>query len=239
MHEKQREFFKKSLESNRLSHAYIFAGLKNLGKKDFAREVAEIIGCKFPDLMIIESKERKEISIAKIREVQNFLAYKAYNGGFKTVIVDEAHLMNREAQSCFLKTLEEPRGQTLIILISSRLDMLLPTIFSRCQVIKFLGKPVLTQQQIDEENKILKDFLKIANANLSEKFKYAKLLDTESNNVQQIILVMQKYFREKLLTDPCNKKVKDFLNLSEEIASKLLFTNANPKLALEVLLMEI
>lgn len=239
MHEKQKEFLKKSFETNRLSHAYIFTGLKNLGKKKFAEEFAKIIGCNFPDLMLIEAKDRKEISIAKIREVQKFLAYKAYNGGFKIVIVDEAHLMNKEAQSCFLKTLEEPKGQTLIILISSRPDMLLPTIFSRCQLIKFLGKPFQNQQQIDKENKILQDFLKIAYANLSEKFKYVKSLDLELNNAEQIILVMQKYFREKLLANPFDKKTKKFLDLSEEINNKLLFTNASPKLALEVLLMEI
>jgi len=238
-HKKQWEFLKNSFEANQLSHAYLFIGRDNLGKRDFAKNFTEFIGCKFPDLMIVESEAQKEIPIIKIREVQNFLAYKAYNGGYKAVIVDNAHLMNQEAQSCFLKTLEEPKGNTLIILISSKHDMLLPTIFSRCQAIKFSGRPVQTKQQIDNENKILQDFIKVASANLSEKFKYVKSLDLESKTAGQIILVMQKYFREKLLADPYDKKAKNFLNLSEEISSKLLFTNANPKLALEILLMEI
>jgi DNA polymerase-3 subunit delta' len=238
-HKKQWEFIKNKFESEQLSHAYLFTGANGLGKKDFAKQLAELVGCKFPDLMVVEPEGEKEISIAKTREVQNFLSYKSYNGGFKIVIVDYAHLMNQEAQSCFLKTLEEPKGKTLLILISSRPDMLLPTIFSRCQTIKFLGKPILDRQKIEEENKILHELLQVAGGDLSEKFKYAKALNPESSTVAKIVLVLQKYFREKLLSNPSDKKAKMILKLSEEINTKLLFTNANPKLALEILLMEI
>jgi DNA polymerase III delta prime subunit len=81
-----------------------------LGKKEFAKEFAEFIGCKFPDLMCIKPEEGGQIQIAKIREAQNFLSFKSYYGGFKSVIVQDAEKMNQEAQSCFLKTLEEPKG---------------------------------------------------------------------------------------------------------------------------------
>lgn len=238
-HQKQWEFLKKKFEQNQLSHAYLFSGEKYLGKKAFAEEFAEFVGCKFPDLMIVSPEDGKEIPIAKIREVQNFLSYKSYNGGFKIVIVDGAHFMNQEAQSCFLKTLEEPKGGTLLILISSKPDMLLPTILSRCQTIKFLGKPVLNQQKFEQENKILQDLLKVADSDFSEKFKYAKSLDFEHQSASEIVEVLQKHFRKQLLDNPSDKKAKKILELSQEINNKLLFTNANPKLALEILLMEI
>ena len=189
-HQKQWDFLKKKFEAGQLSHAYLFSGDRYLGKKTFARKFAEFVGCKFPDLMVVKPEDGKEISIAKIREIQKFLAYKSYNGGFKIVIVDDAHFMNQEAQSCFLKTLEEPKGKTLLILISSKPDMILPTILSRCQTIKFLGKPALSQQKIEQENKILQDFLKVASCEFSEKFKYAKSLDADQQKLGDILEVL-------------------------------------------------
>jgi len=145
-HKKQWEFLKKKLDVDQLSHAYLFTGEEGIGKKLFAKEFAELAGCKFPDLMTVKEQNRKdekfgdggEIKISQIREVQNFLSYKSYNGLYKTVIIDDAEKMNQEAQSCFLKTLEEPKGKTLLFLITSKPDMILPTIFSRCQ--GFAGK---------------------------------------------------------------------------------------------------
>ncbi len=241
-HRKQWEFLKNKFELNQLSHAYLFTGSREIGKKTFALEFAEFIGCKFPDLKIVTKKEDKtEIDISQIREVQNFLAYKSYNGGIKMVIVDEAEKMNQEAQSCFLKTLEEPKGKTLLILISSKPDMLLPTIISRCQQIKFFKPKDLPEnpERLRKEQEILKDLLPVINSNLADKFKYVKGIDFEKQNAVEIVEVMQKYFRNKLLNDFSDKKANKFLELSEEINNKLIFTNANPKLALEILLMEI
>jgi len=67
------------------------------------------------------------------------LSLKPYYCSFKVVLVDEAEKMNQEAQSCFLKTLEEPKGNTLLILISERPETIMPTILSRCQTIKFFN----------------------------------------------------------------------------------------------------
>lgn len=234
-HEKQWNFLKKKFEQNQLSHAYLFTGSEGIGKKLFAKEFSEFIGCKFPDLLVAEPVEGKEIPVVKIREIQNFLAYKSYNGGFKIVIVDDAHLMSQEAQNCFLKTLEEPKGQTILFLISSKPDMLLATIFSRCQAIKFF-KPKNLPENLEKSKKekiILNELLPVLNASYAEKFKYAKSIDFEKQNAGEIVQVLQKYLRQDLL------KNREILRLTEEINNKLLFTNANQKLALEILLMEI
>jgi len=241
-HKKQWEFLKNKFEQDRLSHACLFTGPKDIGKKDFAAEFAEFIGCKFPDLKIIKKKEDKtEIDIAQIREVQNFLAYKSYNGGFKVVIVDGAERMNQEAQSCFLKTLEEPKGKTLIILITSKPAIMLSTISSRCQTVKFFKQKEVkvSPEKLKREKQILESFAPLINSTLAEKFKYVKSIDFEQQDISEILEVMQNYFREKLLADVSDKKVKNILKLIEEINNKLLFTNVNPKLALEILLMDI
>ena len=184
-HEKQWDFLKKKFERNELSHTYLFAGQDQIGKKLFAKEFSEFIGCRFPDLMIVLPENGKEIPISKIREVQKFLSYKSYNGGFKIVVVDDAHLMNQEAQSCFLKTLEEPKGSTILFLISSKPDMLLPTISSRCQAVKFF-RPKNFQpnpEKLAKEQIILSELLKVINSELSEKFKYVKSIDFEKQKI--------------------------------------------------------
>jgi len=256
-HQKQWEFLKSKFESGSLSHAYLFSGNEKIGKNSFAKEFAEFVGCRFPDLMIIQSEDGKEIPIAKVREVQSFLSYKSYNGNFKIVIVEGAHLMNQEAQSCFLKTLEEPKGQTLLLLVSSKPEMLLDTIRSRCQQIKFFGRQIENQQQIEEEIKLLEGLLKVAGCQLSEKFKYAKSLDFEEQKLVEILIPFEKYLRYLLLkktgTDEKSyfskihsalenypvSKLKSIINLTEDINNKLIFSNVNQKLALEILLLEI
>ena len=281
-HKKQKEFLGKKAELDQLSHAYLFSGEDAIGKKLFALEFAKSVNCKeknspcqkcfnclaiergnFPDLMIINESNKKdekfgdggEIKIGQIREVQNFLSYKSYYGSFKIVVVDDAEKMNQEAQSCFLKTLEEPRGKTLLLLISSKPDMLLSTITSRCQNIKFSkpkNLPINSESQ-EKEQKILDDLLSVISLSFSEKFKYVKTIDFEKQNASDILKVLQKYLRHLLMVKLGTEKgqskddnfkkytieeLKKILNLIEDISKKLTFTNANPKLALEILLME-
>lgn len=120
-HKKQWEFLRNKSELNQLSHAYLFSGAKEIGKKTLAIEFVKLLNClgekkpcqkcvncqmieknSFPDFRIITRKEGKsEIDISQIREIQNFLSYKSYYGSFKTVVVDNAEGMNQEAQSCF------------------------------------------------------------------------------------------------------------------------------------------
>jgi len=256
-HNKQWNFFKEKFESGQLSHSYLLSGPENIGKQNFAKEFSEFIGCRFPDLMILEPQGKEEIAIAKIREIQNFLSYKSYNGGFRTVIVNRAHLMNSEAQNCFLKTLEEPKGQTLIFLISSKPDLLLDTIKSRCQQIKFFGKPQATPEELAKEEAILKEILKVVAADVAEKFKYAKSIDFDQMQLQDILNSLERHARYMIfkkvvgdqkkyfanLNSPMEsysvEKLKKIIELIEDANSKALFGNINQKLALENLLLEI
>jgi len=270
-HQKQWDFLKRKFEQNQLSHAYLFAGGSQLGKKTFAKEFVKYINCSgdkkpcqkcvncqmiekgsFPDFMSVKAEDDGEVKISKIREVQNFLSYKSYYGSFKTVIIDNAENMNNEAQSCFLKTLEEPKGSTILFLISSKPDMLLPTISSRCQTVKFFRSKNFqpNSEKLAKEQIILSELLKVINSDFSEKFKYVKSIDFEKQKIGEILEVLQKYFRQLLLVkigvlkskdaDSCPvSKLKKVINLIEALNFQTLFTNASPKLALEILLMEI
>jgi DNA polymerase-3 subunit delta' len=89
-----------------------------------------------PDFLFIEP-ESGQIRIEEIRAIEDTLSLKPFEGRWKIVIVDEAHMMNSYAANAFLKTLEEPPRESLIILISSNADRLPDTIRSRCSRLNF------------------------------------------------------------------------------------------------------
>ena len=161
----------RSASKNKLAHAYLFCGSSGAGKITLAKEFVKWLFCEkvksgelssgqscgvcrscqeieknsHPDLLVVSAdKEGKsaEIGISRIRDLQHQLLFYPYKSSFKVVIIEEAHNLTREAANAFLKTLEEPSSQSLIILTSSAWDSVLPTILSRCQLIKFLPVPL-------------------------------------------------------------------------------------------------
>jgi DNA polymerase III gamma/tau subunit len=216
----------------------------------------------FPDLIVVKSsdsessqknkKDMMSIEIDQIRDVQNFLGYKSYYGGYKSVIMENAERMTVEAQNCFLKNLEEPRGKTIIFLISSNSDFLLPTIYSRCQSVFFENSG--SSDKISE-NIELGGLLNIINKDLSEKFKYAKSVNLDGDNFDKILDELQRHFRGLLLAKIRIKsdvnmvigangsysveKIKSILKVIENIKYQVATSNVNSKLTLEVVLLEL
>jgi len=142
-HQKQWQFLRKSAEAGRISHAYLFVGQAQLGKKTLAIEFVKrllvdenIQEKQHPDFIFVEPKG-DEIQISQIREFIRRLSFKPLISPFKAAIIDQAHCMNQEAQNCLLKTLEEPKGRAVLILITEHPETLFPTILSRCEIIKF------------------------------------------------------------------------------------------------------
>lgn len=113
-----------------------------------------------PDVVLIQPY-KGEIRIKIIRKLEEFLSYKAYEGKWKVVIIDGADSMNKTASNAILKTLEEPPGQSILLLISALPEMLSLTIRSRCQRIYFSPLPlkdmnrVLESQFPGEDSEIL------------------------------------------------------------------------------------
>jgi DNA polymerase III subunit delta' len=155
--------FTQILASNRLSHAYIFAGPSGVGKFLFARTLAKILicengekdkwvvkgcskcrACKLadknsnPNLRIVEvEKGNQEINIEAVRDIEKELMLMPFYKSYRIFIINDAERMSEESANAFLKTLEEPVKNTVIIMVVSKLAALLPTILSRCQIIRF------------------------------------------------------------------------------------------------------
>jgi DNA polymerase-3 subunit delta' len=139
-HEKQIKLLKEILNSGKIPHAFLFCGKEKLGKRKIAFEFSSWIlnssPQNHPDFFYVEPI-KNQISIEQIRDLIWKISLKPFKSKYKVAIVDSANRMTLEAQNCFLKTLEEPKGNSIIILISESENLLLPTIVSRCQKIKF------------------------------------------------------------------------------------------------------
>jgi len=152
-HTGQIDLLRRALASDRLGHAYLFYGPEGVGKKLVALSIARALFCSeggcgvcsvcrkvdhhnHPDLHLLEP-DGANIKIDQIRELQRELALHPLEAERKIALLDRADTLNLAAANSFLKTLEEPPGSALIILLSAHPERLLPTIRSRCQPLPF------------------------------------------------------------------------------------------------------
>ena len=151
-----KEYLKKSIKDKNISHGYIFEGAKGIGKLNMAVFFAKSLLCRdfdkepcnicsscikinsmnHPDLHIISSED-KSIKREAIDDLIVSVYQKPYESDRKIYIINNSEDMTMQAANTFLKTLEEPAGNTTIILLTQNCNLLIPTIVSRCQIIKF------------------------------------------------------------------------------------------------------
>jgi len=135
-------YLRRAHEQNRLAHAYLISGPRGSGKQLLAAEVASLVnGTKASDVFSVkardifiaqpESKSRR-IIIEQIRDLEHTLQMRASNGRRKVAIISEADRLQPQAANAFLKTLEEPPKDSLLLLLSSLPEALPDTILSRC-----------------------------------------------------------------------------------------------------------
>lgn len=147
----------KAIASGRLAHAYLFEGPPGVGKFTTAIELAHYLLCRETSphqtcrvrktiengtnlyvAVIRLDPERRNISINDIRDIViPALWRKSGNGKYKVIVIDEADYLGVEAQNALLKTLEEPPPNSIIVLICTSREALLPTVISRCQIVRF------------------------------------------------------------------------------------------------------
>ena len=118
-HKKQQEFLERIIKEG--SRSLLFTGPESLGKKAvalaFFTSLFQEKPFNHPDFILINPFEGR-IRINQIRELSNRISLKPIKSPSFGIIVDQAHLMNREAQNCFLKTLEEPKSNAILILVT-------------------------------------------------------------------------------------------------------------------------
>jgi len=231
------EGLRSALKCGRIAHAYIFSGPVGAGKKKVACGLAasllcsaqrdgyacgsckDCIQCKsgnHPDLLEIYPKGAS-VRIEQIRDMQKHLGFRSFQGGAQVCIINSADTMTTEASNCLLKTLEEPAGKVIFILITTAPGALLPTILSRCQQMQF---PVL---KFTEEEGSLREALEtlkmIEQAGFLEAIEIAeKYAGLSRENIYGHLGIMSLFLRDVLVwKEAGDVDLLGYTNLLEEI----------------------
>ena len=208
------------IKSKSFANGYIFCGAEGVGKKEaafqfikeifkqssFNDRIEENIN-NHPDFLIIEpislletkvSKSGSEIiKVAQIRNIKSFLGQKSITSEKKIVLITDAHLLNEAASNCLLKTLEEP-SNGIFILLTSKLNILLDTIISRCQMVRFRS---LSAKRITS---ISKEYLDPLKYSINRKLNVQDLINSANGSPGQLL-----------------KNIEIWNELSDEITNKL------------------
>ena len=234
-------YLKKSIANKRLAHAYLFAGSANVGKKTVALAfVKHLTGQNaeglHPDVLLVEPaveekkgvKKELEISIDQARRIRKQMSLSPHQANYKAAIIDQAEKMSRQAANALLKTLEEPAGRVIIILIATSPKALPETIVSRCQLVNFLpvaaaeikkklpkasdkiirrscGRPGLVINYLENpalikgQQNILDDLNKLLSSDLNSRYLYVEKLAKDVSLARSVLSTWLLFFRDLAL----------------------------------------
>lgn len=129
------DVLKAAIKNKKIAHAYLFAGARGTGKTTVARILARSLGVSDKDLYEIDAASNTGVD--HIRELREGVSVVPLDSPYKFYIIDEAHMLSRNAWNAFLKTLEEPPSHVLFVLATTERDKVPDTIQSRCEIYTF------------------------------------------------------------------------------------------------------
>lgn len=307
------------ISQNRLKHAYLITGPRGIGRRTLALRFSQALNCPesielglpcqrcktciqiehgtYPDLAVVLPDEPgSPIKVDQIRDLQRSLALAPYAAKFRIALLPQFELSTESAANALLKTLEEPPTQVMMLLTSETTDTLLPTIVSRCEIIRLRPVPLkkvergliemwdLPQKQaallaqlsggrpgiahafhhdsnlLLHRQSFLEEHFRVLKSDRVERFAFAEQLSKDKLEFQAAIEVWLSFWRDVLLfisraeiplANPDREKeihnVASRMSLSGarqiiedlEHTLQLVDSNVNPRLAAEVLLMDL
>lgn len=299
--------------------AYLFTGRSGIGRRTLALKLAQAINCtqppeagipceqcrtcrliaqmQHPDLSIIHAdNEGGTLKVEQIRELQHTLALAPYEARYRVAVLLRFEEANPSAANALLKTLEEPPERVILMLTANDSESLLPTIVSRCEVLRLRppGRAQVTRHLIEkyacepshahllsnlsdgcpgvavrllenpqilvQRDQWLEEHLTLLHTNRAERFRYAEKLSKDKTDIRAALLTWLSLWRDVTLQAAGAATPISNIHLSEQIrelaqqigvqnarqfvqrlqsAFEQLDHNVNPKLLLEVILLDL
>ena len=230
------EHFKNAISTGKISHAYMINGERSSGKEFIARVFAQALECEeggvdpcnechscrqanagnHPDIIKVMHEKPATIGVEDIRVgINDNILIKPYACNWKIYIINEAEKMTVQAQNALLKTLEEPPAYAVILLLTSNLEVMLPTILSRCVVLNM--KPVpddMIKSYLMRELQVPDYKADVCTAFAQGNLGKAKALavSEEFDNIKTEAISLLRYIRQMEITDIASaiNKIKDY-----------------------------
>ena len=216
--------------------SFLFLGPDGVGKRTTSIEFAKAINCEkmkegcrcasckkidsgnHPDVFIIEPEgSSSSIRIEKIRDIIYQASLKPYEARKKIFIINDAEDMTDEAQNALLKVLEEPPENHILILIASNISGLLPTVLSRCKVLKFYSltqgqiQEFLQQEDIDEKDSSLFSHMAMGSIGRAMEFIDNDIITRRDEVVNNFFLRKSALLRESVLKEEGSRDTEESL----------------------------
>lgn len=219
------KYIRNAVQEDKVSHAYILNGERGAGKKMLANLFATTLLCEkggpdpcnichscrqaesgnHPDIIKVVHEKPNSISVDDIRQqVNNDILIKPYQGPYKIYIISEADLMTPQAQNALLKTIEEPPQYAVLFLLTENAEMLLPTITSRCVMLKLRNiKDTLIKKYLMETMQVPDYKADMCTAFAQGNMGRAILLATSEhfNEIREEAVQLLKYINEMELSE--------------------------------------
>ncbi len=234
--EQIKEHLRGALSSGKISHAYIINGERSSGKEFIARIFAMALQCEKgevepcgechsckqalsnnqPDIIYVSHEKPNTIGVEDIRkQINGDIGIKPYSSRYKVYIMNEGEKMTAEAQNALLKTLEEPPEYAVILILTTQLEALLPTILSRCIVLNMKPVPdALVKKYLMEELRVPDYKANICVAFARGNIGKAKLLaaSEEFEKVRDEAITLAKYINDMEISEIVKaiKKISEY-----------------------------
>ena len=228
----------RAYKREKLSHAYLLSGNDETKKEQLLKKFISLtLGTQNSRIQanVIEiAPDKDEITIGQIRKLKRQLSLSAWDAPYKIGIIRNAELMNQEAQSAFLKLLEEPKENVFLFLTVLHPALLLDTICSRVQELRMY--------QFNKEDDMNIDLLtKLQQLSLAERFAFAQRESQDKKVLHQTLIRLQKEMRFQFLQELSSGAALSLnaLRSMQEALIALRQTNVNARFAMERVLLEL
>lgn len=212
------EMIMNQVKIGKISHAYLIFGPIEVST------FQELLEVNLADYFLINEEP---IRIESVRQLIHWINLKPHSSKYKLAVIKDAENLTLEAANSLLKVLEEPPNHSIIILKANKKDRILPTIISRCQILRTENN---NTSMVIPDNYITPK--ELAGLDFFSRFQYVQKI-TESAELLKIIHLWEKYYREKLLLGEDCLDILGVLNRT----NNLLMTNTSVKLLLENLVL--